>query len=457
MTKEDRKRYLILKDPNIYKGLIFLAFPLMVNNFIKTIHDIVDMFFVSKIENYSAESVSAISITFPVTFIFISLGIGLSIAGTSFISQLIGGNQRQEARRYATNLFAISVVLGFILNIIGFFIAPLLMQMIGAEGYLLEESTAYIQIRSFELISVFIFFAFTAIRQSDGDTITPVIFGVITMMINIVLSPILISVFDLGVEGAAYATLIGNSIILPFILYQLFFSKTGITISLKEFKPSKEISYSIIKTAIPASTGQALTAVGFLIMNGIILSYGTQTVAAFSVGNRISSMILHPVMAIGGILAAYIGQNIGNANPERARETFHKAMILSIGVMVFFSTILMFLREPLASIFLSGDQVALDLAVKYLFFLLAGLPLMAIFQTYFGAFNGSGKTTYTFIVSITRLWLMRIPLILIFKYFTDMGSSGIWTAMLISNFLIAFVGFYFYKKLDFKPKMELDL
>jgi len=457
MATDDKKRYLILKDPNIYKGLTLLALPLMLNNFIKTIHDLIDMFFVSKIENYSAEAVSSISITFPVNMIFISLGIGLSIAGTSFMSQLVGGNQRQEARKYATNLFAISVIVGMVLNVIAFFGAPLLMKLIGAEGYLLEKSSAYIQIRSFELVSVFIFFAFTSIRQSDGDTVTPVVFGVVTMIINIILSPILIMVFDLGVEGAAYATLIGNTIILPFILYQLFFSKKGLTVSFKEFKPSTNISLGIIKTALPASFGQAFTAIGFLVLNSVIISYGTQTVAAFSVGNRISSLILHPVMAIGGILAAFIGQNIGNVNPERARESFHKALKLSVTIMIFFSTILMFLREPLASIFLEDDQMALDLAVKYLFFLLIGLPLMAVFQTFLGTFNGTGKTKYTFIVSFSRLWLMRIPIILLFKYFTDLGSSGIWTAMLISNFLVAFVGLFFYKKLDFKPRVELDV
>ena len=217
MSKDDSRRYLILKDPNIYKGLIILALPLMLNNFIKTIHDLVDMYFVSKIPNYSAEAVSSISITFPVVFTFISLGMGLGVAGTALISQYVGSNLREDARRYATNLFVISAITGLILNIISFFGAPYIMSMMGAEGYLLENSVIYLQIRSFELTFIFIFFAFTAIRQSDGDTVTPVVFGVLTMIINIILSPILISVFDMGVAGAAYATLIANTIIIPFI------------------------------------------------------------------------------------------------------------------------------------------------------------------------------------------------------------------------------------------------
>jgi len=455
MSKDDDRRYLILKDPNIYKGLILLALPLMINNFIKTIHDLVDMYFVSKIPNFSAEAVSSISITFPVIFTFISLGMGLAIAGTALISQFVGSNQIEDARKYATNLLFIAAMTGLILNVISYFGAPYIMTMMGAKGYLLENSISYLQIRSFELIFVFIFFAFTAIRQSGGDTFTPVVFGVITMIINIVLSPILISYFGLGVQGAAYATVIANVVVVPFIMYQLFFSKDGITISFRIFKIQKYISNKIIKIALPAASGQAITAIGFVIMNTIIISYGDQTIAAFSVGNRLSSLVLHPVMAMGGILAAYIGQNIGNANPERAKEAFSKAMKFSVGIMIVLSLIILGVRRPLVSVFLEGDQGALDLAVRYMFYLIIGLPLMAVFQTFIGAFNGTGKTKYTFIFGVTRLWLFRIPLIFYFKYFTDMGNSGIWTAMLLSNFLITFVGYFLYRRLDFKPRIEI--
>ncbi len=454
MSKEDSRRYLILKDPNIYKGLIILALPLMFNNFIKTIHDLVDMYFVSKIVDHSAEAVSSISITFPVLFTFMSLGMGLAIAGTALISQLVGSNQLEDAKRYATNLFVLSVIIGLVLNIISFFGAPFIMTMMGAKGFLLEKSIAYLQIRSFELTFLFIFFAFTSIRQSDGDTVTPVVYGVITIVLNIALSPLLISVLDLGVEGAAYATLIANVAIMPFILYQLFFTKNGIKISFKIRSFKKSISKAILKTAIPASSGQALTAIGFIIMTRIIISYGSETVAAFSVGNRLASLVLHPVMAIGGILVAYIGQNVGNLNIPRAKESFKKAMILSLGIMIILSIGAMFVREPLANLFLGEDPEALELAIKYLFYLIIGLPLMAIFQTFYGVFMGTGNTKYSFILSVTRLWILRIPLIVLFKYATDLGSSGIWTAMLISNFVIMFVGLYLFKKLDWEPKIK---
>lgn len=456
MTKDERKRHLILHDPNIYKGLFLLAIPLMLNNFIKTIHDVIDMYFVSKIPGFSADAVSSISLTFPIVFTFISLGIGLSAAGTALISQHVGSNQVESARKYATNLVIIALILGVVLNVFSYFSAEPIMKLMGTEGFVLENSVKYLKIRSFELPVVFLFFAFTSIRQSSGDTVTPVIYGVITVVVNIILSPILISTVNLGVAGAAYATLIANVIIMPFGLLQLFKSKTGVTIDHRYMSLDKEVSHRIIKTAIPASLGQSFTAIGFAIMNGIIVSYGVQTVAAFGVGNRVSSLILHPVMAIGAVLSAYLGQNIGNKNITRARETFKKAMILSAGIMAIGSIIFLFIREAAVSPFIEDDPVTLSLAVEYMFYLLIGLPLMGIFQTYVGTFNGTGNTKFTFIFTITRLWILRIPLVYAFKLFTNLGSSGIWYAMLLSNILIIPVGMIMYKKIDFKPKVHIS-
>ncbi|MDX9692495.1 MAG: MATE family efflux transporter, partial [Acholeplasmataceae bacterium] len=186
-----------------------------------------------------------------------------------------------------------------------------------------------------------------------------------------------------------------------------------------------------------------------------LVGYGKQTVAAFSVGNRISSLILHPVMAIGGVLSAYLGQNIGNQNPERARQTFKKAMILSVGLMTVGALIILPFREWASSIFIKDDAVALALAKDYMFFLLLGLPLMGAFQNYLGTFNGTGNTKYTFILTVTRLWLLRIPVVLLFKNYTNLGSSGVWYAMLLSNIIILFIGMIMYRKIDYKPKIKI--
>jgi putative MATE family efflux protein len=449
-TKQD----IILRDPRIYRGLFLLSVPLMLNNLVKSIHDLVDMFFVSQLPGDVADALSSISITFPVMFVFISLGVGLQVSGISLVSQLLGSNQEKKAFHFTQNLILTAFVTGVFLTIIGFSLAPWIFKLMGAEGDVLNNAIAYLRIRSFELPLLFLFFALTAIRQAEGNTIQPMVIGVSVVLLNIILSPIFISVIGIGVLGAAYATLASYILMSPFVLIKLSSKKELLHLDHLFKHTDSKIIKKIIFVALPASAGQAITAVGFIVMNGFILSYGSQVVSAFSVGNRISSMILHPVMAMGSILAAYIGQNIGAGNIKRARETFRKSMILSIGIMIVFSLILMFFKRSIAAIFLWQDIEALNLANDYLTFLLLGLPLMAIYQTFIGTFNGNGVTLFTLIFGVTRLWLLRLPLIFVFKNFTDFGPSGIWYALIISNIVIVLVGIFLYQFLSFKPRIE---
>lgn len=460
MTKDDQKQYLILKDKNIVKGLVILAIPLMLNNFLKTFHDIIDMFFVGRIAGEGTNAVAAIQLTFPVVFTFLALGMGMSMAGTALISQFLGSNHKEDASKYASQLLVLALALGSILMIVSFFGAPLIIKTmgldaVGAHQFVYENSVAYLRIRAFELPILFMFFSFLATRQASGDTLTPVLVSGTAIVLNTVLSPLFITVFGLGVPGAAYATLLSNALIMPYGFYRLFFAKSGVTVRLANMRLESGVVRDILRTAIPASLGQSITAIGFYIMNGIIYSYGPETVAAFGVGNRLMSIILHPVMAIGGVLAAYIGQNIGAHNPERAKRTFLQAMGLSTAVMAVGSLMLMFVRIPLAGLFLVDDPHALRLAGDYMFYILLGLPLMAVFQTFIGTYNGTGRTQYTFILSVTRLWALRIPIVLYMREFTNLGSSGVWYAMLASNLIIAVLGYILYLRLDFTPKLSL--
>jgi len=454
MSTDVKKSHLILKDKNIYKGLIILSLPLMLNNLLRTLHDIVDMFFVARIAGLATESVSAIQLSFPIMFTFVALGIGISVAGTALISQFIGAKKEDQAVHYAGQLFWVAILASLIFLVLAYVSAPAVVASMGASGYVLDATVQYIRIRSFELPYSFLFFALLATRQASGDTASPVYIGGTAIILNIIFSPILIQTFNMGVAGAAYATILANLLMFPFLLHRFFFAKTGIRLDLKALKPDFSVMKEIIKVAIPASVGQSLTAVGFGVMNGIIYSLGIETVAAFGIGNRLTSLVLLPVLAMGSIISAFIGQNIGALNQERAREVFKKAMILTTGILAVGSLMMLPFREPIIKLFIQDDPVSLALAVEYLFFILVGLPLMGVFQSFLGTFNGTGYTKYTFYMAVIRLWGLRIPVTLLFREFTSLGSSGVWWSILISNFVMAGIGLVFYKLISFEPRIK---
>lgn len=454
MSTDAKKSFLILHDRNIFKGLFILSLPLMLNNLLRTFHDIVDMFFVSRIDGFSTESVSAIQLSFPVMFVFIALALGLSVAGVALISQYMGAKKYEDAQHTAGQLLWVAVLAAALFTTLAYVLAPYIIGAMGATGYVYDNTVAYIQIRAFELPYIFIFFALLAIRQSTGDTVSPVFIGGAALILNTIFSPLFVQVLGLGVPGAAYATVLGNYLLLPFALHRLFFAKTGIRLNIKALKPDFKVMGLIVQVAIPASFGQSLTAVGFGVINAVIFSYGIATVAAFGIGNRITTLVLLPVMAMGSVISAFIGQNIGALQKERAREVFKKAMILTTGILFVGSMILLPLRPVIVGLFIQDDPVALALSIEYLFYILIALPLMGVFQTFIGTFNGTGYTRYSFLMAVIRLWLLRIPLVLLFREVTDLGSSGIWYAVLMSNFIMVAVGLYYYQKINFEPRVK---
>ena len=213
----------------------------------------------------------------------------------------------------------------------------------------------------------------------------------------------------------------------------------------------------LIKVGIPSSIGQSMAAFGFMFLNGFIIAFGHTTLAAFGIGNRINSLILMPAMGIGNALATIVGQNLGADQVQRAKKAVKTSSILStvfllIGGGIFFPFIPQVLR------LFSDDPLVINQGITYLRLITLSLPLMCFFQIFVGTFQGSGHTIFAMILMIGRLWALRLPMILVFKQYTNWGSNSVWYAMVLSNAFTCLVGYAIYlsgrweeKVIDDKP------
>lgn len=297
------------------------------------------------------------------------------------------------------------------------------------------------------------FYAYQSTRQSLGDTVSPVILNVAAILINILLTAVMVKNFY--VAGAAYATVIGNMIIIPVCLILMFKTKQKeMVLGIKDLKPNGHYIKKLFVLGTPAALSQAFTSLGFLIINSLILSFDEYIISGIGIGNRINSILLFPAMAVGSVLATFVGQNIGARNVNRAKKCVSTAMIISLFITIVGSTMLMFFREQLANIFIDDDPQAIESCVKYLYFLLIGLPLMGTFQIFIGAFQGAGRTDFSLFLSSIRLWVLRIPVIILYLYVFDIKEASIWYAMVISNFGATVIGAILYAFVDFKPRLS---
>lgn len=449
--KKDRQQ-LLLYENNLYKSFIILALPLFGVNLLTSMNDLIDTYFVGNMPD-SVAAQAGMSVSWPLIAILTSFNMGLAVAGVAVISQFLGAGKKDEAKKYSGMLIVLAVILGVVINILLYFLAPPVLHLMGAEDGVYTSALTYVQVRSFEMVFAFIFAAFQSIRQSKGDTLTPVIYSTVGIIVNICLNALFIEKMGMGVYGAALATVISQIIKVPFCMYHIFVEKGESRLAFSDLRPDFTRIRKLVKIAIPSASAQAFSSFGFLFLQVFILSYGENVAAAFSLGNKVSNLLLMPVMALGSVLATFVGQNIGNGNRERALKSYKVCRNLGIAVSVIGSAILLPVREWAIGL-LSNDAETVLIGAEYGVYVFLMQPLMAMFQSYLSLFNGAGKTQYSFIMTTVRLWGLRLPMIWLFQNFTDFGRNGIWWAMLLSNIFIVLLGALLFRRVDFSANIS---
>jgi putative MATE family efflux protein len=450
MGKRDKKDMILNGD--IYKTLIVLSFPIMVNNLIQTLYNLADGIWVSKL---GSVQFAATSFVWPVNFLFISIGFGLSIAGTSILSQFIGANKYKEANEHANQIIVISMITSVVFAIIGYIISPYIIKLMGATGDLAKYSNIYLKITFLDMPFMFLFFNFNSIMTAQGNTLTPTILSGISAVLNVILDPIFIFTLDMGIAGAAIATLLARAMLAIAGICVLILSSTMIRPSIKDFKFNKEIISNIIKVALPSSIGQSGSALGFMVLNSFIASYGTATMAAYGMVNRITSLIMQPAGGIGAALTSIVGQNIGAEQIDRVKEAFRKALKFTVTIGVIGCILMLWKDKEIINIFMQSkdDMEVITQGISYLRYSALFTPLMGIFSVLQGLFQGSGHTKYSMSMEIGRLWFVRLPMILLFKHFTNIGPTGIWISMSVSNLIVCIYGFLIYRRNTWQEKI----
>jgi len=429
------RRELILKG-NLKKAIILIALPVMMSNFIQTLYNLIDTYWVSKL---GGTDLAAMSLVWPLSFLMIAIGIGFSVAGASLISQYVGAKNYEKAKQVIGNLLIISAVISVVLGAVGYFAAPSILKLYNISNEVYIRALGYIQIIFMGLPTMFFMFVFNSIKQGEGDTLSPMKFGAVSVGMNIILDPIFIFVFDMGIQGAAWATVISRGVIACIAIASLFLCKGPLRLERCDLKKDRAVIFKIVKVGLPSSLGQSMSALGFMVLNGFIISFGDNIMAAFTVGNRINSLVLMPAMGIGSSLAAIVGQNLGADNVKRAKKAIWESVKICTIFMVIGGMIVFIFSNDVVKIFADNPDI-IEPGTYYLKLICMSLPLVGYFQILIGTFQGSGHTLSAMVIMMGRLWLFRLPMIILLTRFESLGEKAIWFSMVGSNFFICLIG-----------------
>lgn len=440
---------------NLFAAILALAIPLIANNFIQTLYNLTDTYWLGKL---GTNEVAAISLITPLQNIIINFGMGIMTAGAILISRYVGANDSEKAKKMVSQLFVCALLLAIVCGSICFIFTPAISKWLKADGEVYRQSIIYMRIVLCDMPFLFTINVYSAVSQANGDTISPMKLNLLGVIINIFLDPLLMLVFKWGIAGAALATVFAKVPCAAIAVILMTSKKRDINLSLKHFKFDYPMLKSIITVGLPTAIGGSTMQFGFLLMTKNVLVYGANAMAAYGIGNKLNSIITMPSNAIGSATTTIVSQNIGAKQIERAESGYKKARMMAV---IFLFSAGMILSRPyistaMADIF-SNDPKVIAMAADFLSIMAFWCFTNGIYNTTVGLFNGAANTIVTMAVDAARLWIFRFATLFIFSHYFHMAERSVWYSVAASNAIAAAVLWILYKMKLWKAKIKNDI
>jgi putative MATE family efflux protein len=405
------------------KQIFYFALPMLVGNLFQQFYNIVDSIIVGNLINKQA--LAAVGASFPVIFTLISFVIGIGSGATIVISQYFGAKQMDKVVRAIDTTYIFMFFISIVVTAIGFLFGESIFRLLALPEYLLPEALEYFHVY---MVGAFVFFGFnttSSILRGLGDSKTPVYFLIIATLVNVALDLLFIGVFKWGIAGAAWATVISQGGAFFTAIIYLNRTHSLMKFSLRNLVFDVGIFKQSLRIGLPTSFQQSFVAIGMTAVMGIVNQFGTNVIAAYSVGMRLNSLATLPAMTLGSALSTFVGQNLGANKVERVRKGFLSTMGISGVISIAVSLVVVFFGKQLMALF-TQDAVVVAIGAEYLIIVGSFYIVFSIMFSLVGVLRGAGATIIPMISSILSLWVVRIPLA--YTLSETMGYTGIWWA-----------------------------
>ncbi|WP_298549891.1 MATE family efflux transporter [uncultured Parabacteroides sp.] len=437
---DKRKGNTDLTEGKVWKVIVRFALPLLIGNLLQQLYSITDSIIVGQF--LGKEALAAVSASFFIYYFIISFVIGVGSGTTVVISQLFGAKQYQKVQLAFSSFFIFMLVGGVILSIAGIIFAEPVFRLTNTPEEVIPQAVAYFRIY---IGGTFLFVTFNSIisiLRGVGESVRPMLFILITTVLNIAFDLLFILVFKWGIEGAARATVISQGIGMCIALAYVNNTHPLLSIKKQDMLFDWKLFRESLKIGLPTSVQQCAIALGLIALLGIVNSFGTNTLTAYGAAGKIDTIITQAVLTLSGALAAFCGQNIGAGKLDRVKKGVRFTMYTNIVLgLLTFAAVYLFGDEMMKVFTKDADVVAIG--KEYLLIIGGFFIVHGALNVYNGALRGAGDTLFPMITSLVCLWLIRIPL----AYYLSswLGRSGIWWAIGISIAIGLIVTFIYYK------------
>ena len=429
-----------LLEGSIPRALFLLAVPIMGANILQVAYQVIDAFWVGRL---GAAAVASVSITMPVMFVLVALGMGFAIAGTTLIAQYTGARDHKMVDHVAAQTLLTIVAVSIVLGAVGYLIAPGMLRAIGVAPEVFGGALWFMRIVFIALPFTFIYAMAQALMRGVGEVRAPLYIVASTVAINFVLDPVLIfgkfGAPAWGVAGAAIATLIAQAIAAAIALRLLFGGRYGIHVHWRDFQPDFAFVKRAFLLGYPASIEQSARGLGMMVLTFLIVSFGTVVTASFGVGSNVFNVVIIPAMGFSMATSTLVGQSIGAGNIARAEQVSKLAATITFASLTAVGLLCILIAPHIVRFFVPEDPRVIAEGAHYIRLVAWSFGFIGLQFALMGVLRASGEMIPAMVISLVSQWVLQIPLAFALSKYTSLGIDGVWWSTPIANVATAII------------------
>lgn len=446
-----------LANEPILPLLIKLSIPAAVANIVSALYSVVDRWFIGRIPSIGTEALGGVGLTFPIIMLITAFSMLVGMGAAPRASIAMGAGEHNKAEKYLGNAVTMLVAIGVSIILLCIIFDDEMLKLFGASKETLPFAKQYLNIYVLGTVFMLISLGLNSFINAQGNTKIGMMTVIIGALINIILDPIFIFLLDLGIAGAAWATVISQFISALWVILFLISKKSSLKIYLKNLVPDKDIIFSSLSLGVSAFIFYVNESIVVIVINRLLIHYGGYLsdvyITCMSILSSINQIFFLPLKGIVQGAQPIVSFNRGSGNFQRIKNTVIYARIISIGCAVIMWSIFMIFPEKVAEFYTTDIELInmTSKAIRIMFCTIFMLGMQMINQNLFIAI---GNAKYSFLFGIMRKVLLLIPLAFILPMV--FGVWGIFAAEAVSNFITTIITYIVFTKYIKKLKQNME-
>lgn len=401
----NEKRNINLTEGSIVSGIIYFAIPLLLSNFLQQLYNTADLMIVGQFAGKNP--MAAVGATAPIANLLIGLFVGLTTGASVVVSQLFGSMDRKKLHSAVHTSYAIAIVGGLILSLVGCLFAPMILKAMSTPAEIMVDAVLYMRIFFIGMIPLLVYNMGAAILRSVGDSRRPFNFLIIAALVNVVLDIVFVAFLNMSVAGAGIATVSSELISAILVTYNLLKSDRVFRLELKDIKFYRDSLGVIFKIGIPTGIASAVISFSNVMIQGMINKFGASAIAGAAAEGRIDGFIFLSLDAIALAATTFSGQNFGAGKIDRIKEGVRISLIMVFVVSAVLGVVAFVFAKPIVAMFNSDPEV-INIGVEFMRYLVPFYVFLGVSQILGGFIRGAGSAVVPMYISITSMCILRL-------------------------------------------------